>query len=369
MKIKGAVLESVGNRGPFSDTMPIAVSEIDLDPPGPNEILIRMEAASLCHSDLSVVDGNRLRPVPMLLGHEGAGRIEQMGKNVLHLASGQRVITTFLPRCGHCDGCATAGRRPCIRGSAANAEGMMFDGGVRLHRAGQDVLHHLGVSAFATHAVVDRRSVVLIDDDVPAPIAALLGCAALTGGGAVMNAAVLQPGESVVVVGLGGVGLAALLVALAHEDVTVVGVDTLEAKRRTALEFGASAALTPDEAIESGLRAPVVIEAAGNARAFDAAIALTGAGGRTVSVGLLDAAARSAISPLSLVVEGRSIVGSYLGSAVPERDIPIFADLWRAGRLPLEKLISSTLSLEEINAGMDELAEGRSIRQMVKFDV
>lgn len=368
MKIEGAVLDVTGAQRPYADSAPITVSELELDEPRANEILIRMEAAGLCHSDLSVVDGSRRRRLPMLLGHEGAGRIEQVGKGVSDLRPGQRVITTFLPRCGQCEGCASRGRTPCVPGSAANAAGTMFDGGLRLHRDGQDVLHHLGVSAFATHAVVDQRSVVAIDDGVPAPVAALLGCAALTGGGAVMNAAVVEPGETVIVVGLGGVGLAALLVALAHDDVNVIGVDTLEAKRQTALEFGASMAAAPDEALQRGLRAPVVIEAAGNARAFETAVALTGAGGRTVSVGLPDPEARSTISPLSLVAEGRSIIGSYLGSALPERDIPKLAEMWRGGRLPLEKLISSTITLEEVNAGMDELAEGRSIRQIIRFD-
>lgn len=368
VKVRGAVLETIGAERPYSDSQPISVFQLDLDAPGENEILIRMEAAGLCHSDLSVVDGSRTRPLPMLLGHEGAGRIEQVGENVRHLHEGQRVITTFLPRCGRCDGCATAGRRPCIPGSAANATGTMFDGGVRLHRRGKEVLHHLGVSAFATHAVVDQRSVVPIADDVPAAIAALLGCAALTGGGAVINAAVAQPGESVIVVGLGGVGLAALLVALATVGATVVGVDTLESKRQAAIGLGASEAMSPQDAIESGLKSQVVVEAAGSSRAFDTAIALTGPGGRTVSVGLPDADARSMISPLSLVAEGRSIIGSYLGSAVPERDIPTLADLWRDGRLPLERLISSTLKLEEVNRGMDELADGHSIRQVILFD-
>jgi alcohol dehydrogenase len=243
----------------------------------------------------------------------------------------------------------------------------MFDGGIRLRRDGREVFHHLGVSAFATHAVVDRRSVVPIDEDVPAEVAALLGCAALTGGGAIMNAAVVQPGEAVIVVGLGGVGLAALQVALAHRDVDVIGVDILPAKRQTALRLGASAVAAPDRAVEEGLKAPVVVEAAGSAAAFDTALQLTEAGGRTVTVGLPDPGARSTISPLSLVAEGRSIIGSYLGSAVPERDIPKLADMWREGRLPLERLISSTIELGDLNEALDELADGRSIRQIIRF--
>jgi len=368
VKITGAVLETLEADRPYAASRPITVGELELAPPGDNEILLRMEASGLCHSDLSVVDGSRPRPLPMLLGHEGAGRVEQVGAQIDDLTVGQRVITTFLPRCGQCAGCKTNGRRPCLPGSAANGAGTMFDGGTRLRRGGQEVLHHLGVSAFATHAVVDRRSVVPIDDGVPADVAALLGCAALTGGGAIINAAAVQPGEGVIVVGLGGVGLAALQVALAHDAVNVIGVDTLEAKRQTAIRLGAGAAAAPEDAIRDGLKAPVVIEAAGSARAFDTALELTEAGGRTVTVGLPDPSARSTISPLALVAEGRSIIGSYLGSAVPARDIPRLADMWRAGRLPLERLISSTISLGDLNAAMDELAEGRSIRQIISFE-
>ncbi|HTH06030.1 MAG TPA: alcohol dehydrogenase catalytic domain-containing protein, partial [Ilumatobacteraceae bacterium] len=208
MRITGAVLEVSGAEPPFAETRPFTVGELELDPPGPGELLVRIEAAGVCHSDLSVVDGNRVRPVPMLLGHEAAGIVEQLGDDVDDLAVGDRVVMTFLPRCGECDGCLTDGRLPCTPGSAANAAGTLLGGGIRLHRGReggrQDVHHHLGVSAFATYAVVSRASVVRVDPDVPAEIAALLGCAVLTGGGAVANAGRPAPGDRVVVVGLGG---------------------------------------------------------------------------------------------------------------------------------------------------------------------
>jgi alcohol dehydrogenase len=367
MKITGAVLENIGAERPYARTRPITVSELELDGPGPSQLLVRMEAAGLCHSDLSVVDGNRVRPVPMLLGHEAAGIVEEVGPGV-DLHPGQRVVMTFLPRCGHCAGCRTHGIRPCLEGSAANERGTLMDGSVRLSRDGQVVNHHLGVSGFATHAVVDQRSVVPVDRDVPPAVASVLGCAVLTGGGAVLNAGKPLPGQSVMVVGLGGVGMAALITALALDGVHVVGVDGVADKLSRARALGASATYTPTEALEAGISADVVIEAAGNARAFETAVQLTGAGGRTVTVGLPSPDARSSISPLALVAGGRSIIGSYLGSAVPSRDIPVFADLWRQGRLPVEELISSTISLDDINVGMDQLADGSALRQIIEFE-
>ncbi|WP_433540065.1 alcohol dehydrogenase catalytic domain-containing protein [Streptosporangium sandarakinum] len=368
MRIRGAVLEEIGRSRPYAASRPLSVSELELDPPGDGELLVRIEAAGVCHSDLSVVDGNRVRPVPMLLGHEAAGLVERVGAGVDDVEVGQRVVMTFLPRCGACEGCATDGVTPCVAGSAANNAGTLLGGGVRLRRDGTEVLHHLGVSAFATHAVVDRHSVVPVGEDVPPEVAAILGCAVLTGGGAVVNAGRPSPGQTVMVVGLGGVGMAALITALALDGVTVIGVDGNPDKLTTARELGAHATYGPAEVAELGIRAPVVIEAAGNARAFEAAVAATAPGGRTVTVGLPAPDARSSISPLGLVAEGRTIIGSYLGSAVPARDIPVFARMWREGRLPVEALVSARIRLSEVNEAMDQLADGTAIRQVIVFD-
>ena len=280
MEITGAVLEEVGRSGPYADSRPLSVGPLDLAPPAAGEVLVRIEAAGVCHSDLSVVDGNRARPVPMLLGHEAAGRVEALGAGVTDLAVGQRVVMTFLPRCGACAGCATRGRMPCGPGSTSNAAGELLGGGRRLSRDGIPVHHHLGVSGFATYAVVDTRSVVAVGDDVPPAVAALLGCAVLRGGGALLNAAPPEPGQDVMVVGLGGVGMAALLTAVALGTGSVVAVDALAAKRAQALELGASRALSPDELATSGTTADVVVEAAGTVRAFEAAVAATAPGGR-----------------------------------------------------------------------------------------
>lgn len=367
MLIRGAVLETSSAKPPFARSRPFTIGEVELDPPGPGELLVRIEAAGICHSDLSVVDGNRPRPMPMLLGHEAAGIVEEIGHGGSDIALGTRVVMTFLPRCGSCESCQTDGRLPCIPGSAANNAGTLIGDGSRLHRLnGERIHHHLGVSAFATYAVVSRTSVVAVDSDVPASIAALLGCAVLTGGGAVINAGQPAPSDRVIVVGLGGVGMAALLVAaaLGHE---VIGVDAVPAKLDLARELGAASAYTPADALADNLTAPVVVEAAGSARAFETAIGLTTAGGTTVTVGLPAPDATATVSPLLLTAQARTIIGSYLGSAVPERDIPRYVDLWRSGHLPLERLVSSHIQLDDLPEAMDRLASGSELRQLLTF--
>jgi alcohol dehydrogenase len=371
MRITGAVLERVEAPTPYAESTPIHIRELELEEPGPGELLVRIEAAGICHSDLSVVDGKRPRPVPMLLGHEAAGIVEAIGDagpDSDGVRLGDRVVLTFLPRCGECAACRTNGRLPCEVGSAANAAGTLLGGAARIHgQDGERIAHHLGASAFATHAVVNRRSVVPVGADIPPEVAALLGCAVLTGGGAVLNASGAVEGDRIIVVGLGGVGLAALLVAvsLGHE---VIAVDAVPSKLDSARAAGASATYTPGELVAAGVTAPVVIEAAGHPSAFETAVSATAAGGRTVTVGLPAPDARASIAPLDLTSGARSIVGSYLGSSVPARDVPRYAELWRQGRLPVERLISDRIALQDINAAMDALADGRALRQLIVFN-
>lgn len=371
MKIHGAVLRDAGRTTPYAASRPLDVVELDLDAPDPGELLIKIDAAGLCHSDLSVVDGVRPRQLPMLLGHEASGTVAELGPGVNDLSIGDRVVTVFLPRCEECDACSSDGRLPCATGSASNAAGELPAGGHRLSLDGEPILHHLGVSAFASHAVVDRRSVVKVGHDVPPQLASLLGCAVLTGGGAVLNAAQLEPGRDVIIVGLGGVGMAALLTARAvtqHRGGRVIGVEANPAKHPVARDLGADEVLTPEDAAAAGIRAPYVIEAAGHPRAFETAVELTAPGGITVTTGLPAPEARSSISPLTITAEAKRIVGSYLGSSVPARDIPIFERMWREGRLPVEKLASATLPLTSINRALDALGTGAAIRQMISFD-
>ncbi len=367
MRIRGAVLEGRGATRPYSTSRPVHVIDLELDAPAETEVLVRIDAAGICHSDLSVVDGSRQRPLPMLLGHEAAGTVVDVGAAVDDLEPGDRVVAAFLPRCGECAACRTQGRLPCTVGTTANGAGVLLGGGTRLHVGDDDVFHHLGVSAFATHAVMDRRSLVGVGADVPADIAAVLGCAVLTGGGAVLNAGRPLAGQTVAVVGLGGVGMSALLVAASVADITVIGIDANPAKLDLAYELGAHHAFTPDQAVEGGLRAELVVECAGVVPAFEHAVVITAPGGRTVTVGLPAPSAQARISPLGIVADAREIVGSYLGSAVPARDIPYYESLWRDGMLPLEKLITAHVPLNDINSGFDALAEGDAVRQIIEF--
>ena len=371
MKIRGAVLTTSEAARPYAESRPLEIRELELDPPQRGEVLLRMTAAGVCHSDLSVVDGNRPRPLPMLLGHEGTGVVEQVGEGVEGLAPGDHVVAVFLPRCGECAHCRTDGTLPCIPGTESNNAGFLPGGGeqVRLHDdGGGRVLHHLGVSAFATHAVVNQASVVKIGSDVPPEAAAPLGCAVLTGGGAVVNAGKPQDGDSVMVVGLGGVGIAALMTAVGLKKGTVIGVDANPEKLERARELGADEAYSPEELAEKGVKADVVVEAAGHPRAFETAFNATAPGGRTVTVGLPHPEAESVIRPLLLTAEARTVIGSYLGSAVPSRDIPRYEDLWRKGELPVEELVSDRIRLEDVNAAMDTLADGKAVRQVIVFE-
>jgi Zn-dependent alcohol dehydrogenase len=347
MRITAAVLDRSGDHArPYGHTPPLRLAELELDAPRPGELLVRIDAAGLCHSDLSVVNGDRARPMPMALGHEATGIVEATGTpDDSGFAVGDRVILAFLPSCGECVRCRSGEPYMCGVGAAANGEGRLLNGGRRLHDECGEVHHHLGCSAFATYAVVDRRSAVKVDRDLPPEIAALFGCAVLTGAGAVMNSAQLRPGETVLIYGLGGVGLSALLAARASGAATILAVDPSAETR----DGG------PD----------VVIETVGKGAVLKAAWAAARRGGRVVTVGLPNPADIFDIPAISPVADGKTLIGSYMGSSVPARDIPRYIALWRAGRLPVEKLLTSVSPLSDINRLLDTLADGQAIRQVM----
>jgi alcohol dehydrogenase len=366
MQITAAVLSSAQSARPYSASHPLTLDQLTLDPPLPGELLLRIDAAGICHSDLSVINGDRPRPMPMVLGHEAAATVISSGtENDAAFAPGDQVVLVFLPSCGECPTCASGQGYLCANAAAANGEGSLLRGGRRLSVCGEHVHHHLGVSAFASHAVVDRRSAVKVDRDIPSEIAALFGCAVLTGVGAVLNTAQVRPGESVMIYGMGGVGLAALLGALAAGAQPVTVIDPSADKRALALDLGAAAAVTPDDAATLE-KADVVIETVGNADVLAQAYAAARRGGRVVTVGLPNPSAMLTIPALSLVAEGKTLMGSYMGSSIPSRDIPRYIALWRAGRLPVERLLTSVGPMAEINLFMDRLADGEAIRQIVR---
>ena len=376
MKTRAAVLNAMGAAAPYARSKPLSIEQVDLKSPGPGEILVRMGAAGLCHSDLSVINGDRPRPTPMALGHEAAGVVEALGEGVHDLAKGDHVVLVFVPSCGHCAPCAEGRPALCEPGMKSNTAGTLLSGERRLFRGdGTPVNHHMGCSAFADYAVVSRRSAVKVDPELPLEEAALFGCAVLTGTGAVINTAQVRAGSTVAVVGLGGVGLASLLGAVAAGARLVVAVDVSDVKLDLAKSLGAThtfKATDPDivEMVKSATQGGVdfAIEMAGSTKAFETAYRITRRGGTTVTAGLPHPAATWPMAPTHLVAEERTIKGSYIGTCVPSRDLPRYIDLYRRGRLPVNRLMTGKLKLDQINEGFDALAEGRAVRQVLTFD-
>lgn len=375
MKVRAAVLRQMGLPAPYADSRPLVIETLSLQDPGPGELLVRVRAAGLCHSDLSVIDGSRARVMPMVLGHEAAGVVLQSQSP--DFVAGDHVVFSFVPVCGHCGPCASGRAALCEPGAAANGAGTLL-GGVRRWQSGpgcEPVNHHLGVSGFAEATVVSARSAVKVPSDLPFEIAALFGCAVLTGVGAAVNTARVAAGESVAVFGLGGVGLAALLGAAASGAHPLVAVDVVPAKLELARQLGASHCVLAAKDVDvvaavkaaTGGGAHTAIETVGHEAVLAQAYAATRRGGTTVTVGLPHPSKQFSVSAVSLVAEERTVKGSYLGSCVPSRDIPRFIALYRAGKLPVEKLLSHRLTLDEINQGFDRLARGEAVRQVVIF--
>ena len=374
MKIKAAVLYEMGVERPYAKTRPIRIEEVELDDPGPGEVLVRVVAAGICHSDLSVVEGVRPRPLPMVLGHEAAGVVEKTGPGVDDLKPGDHVAFVFVPSCGACGPCLEGRPALCEPGVKANTAGTLLGGHRRLHKDGKPLYHQVGVSCFATHAVSSRRSLVKVDPTLPLAEAALFSCAVITGVGAVANTAKVPPGATVAVVGLGGTGLAALLGAKAAGARRTIGIDVRPSKLALARQLGADAVFDAGEAdvveqvkAATGGGVDFAFECVGKVQAMETAYAVTRRGGTTVSSGLSHPKTSFSIQHVNLVAEERTIKGSYLGSCVPSRDVPAYIELYRAGRLPVDRLISRQIPLEEINEGFDLLAEGDTVRQVIAF--
>ncbi|MBU0725977.1 MAG: zinc-dependent alcohol dehydrogenase family protein [Alphaproteobacteria bacterium] len=374
MQMKAAVLHEIGLPRPYAESRPLHIETLQLDPPGAGEILVRVRAAGLCHSDLSVINGDRPRPMPMALGHEAAGEVLECGPGVEDLQKGDHVVMVFVPSCGHCLPCAEGRPALCEPGAAANGKGALLSGGHRLHDGhGHDVNHHVGVSAFAEYAVLSRSSVVKIDKELPWEQAALFGCAVLTGVGAVVNTAQMKPGTKAAVIGLGGVGLNSLLGAILCGAEQIVAIDLLESKLDMARQLGATDAFNAKDAdivekVREATKGGVdyAFEMAGSVPALELAYKITKRGGMTVTAGLANPTKSMSLSPVVLVAEERTLKGSYVGGCVPLRDIPRYIEMFRRGRLPVDRLLSERIEgLEGINAAFDRLADGVSIRQVI----
>jgi alcohol dehydrogenase len=374
MKMTAAVLYEQGLPRPYAQSQPLRIETVDLEGPGDGELLVKVAGAGLCHSDLSTIDNSRPRALPAVLGHEGAGIVAEVGRGVTDLHSGDHVVFVFSPSCGTCRNCTRGKPNVCLRWPQMRNKGALLSGAQRLSRDGAPIAHYSGVSCFAEYAVMARSSLVKIDASVPLIDAAMFGCAVQTGVGAAVNTAHVRPGDIVAVIGLGGVGLACMMGARMAGAQRVVAIDVSDAKLGLARQLGATDAFNasdPECAAEvraaTGGGVDYAFEMAGSMQALALGTDILVRGGSVVSAGLPPASATFSLNPTSLVGDEKSIRGCYMGSCVPERDVPAFIELYKQGRLPIDRLKSGTLPLEDINVGFDRLADGTAVRQIVTF--
>jgi alcohol dehydrogenase len=367
VRIRAAVLEHTG--------APLVVQELELAPPGRGEVLVSLRASGVCHSDENAVDGTAETPCPAVLGHEGAGVVEALGEGVTAVVVGDHVALSWAPSCGRCAECMRDLPQLCQAAWPAMGAGGLLDGTTRLSRDGEPVHHYSLISSFADACVVPERSCVVIPEDVPFDVAGLVGCAVTTGIGAVWNTAGVRPGERVAVVGCGGVGLSALLGAVAAGASEVVAVDLSDAKLAAARELGATHVVTwagsPEttaEAVRDASDGGVdyAIEATGRSEAMEAAFLSTRARGAAVLIGIPRADAVLSLPAITIPRMERRVLGSIYGSSLPERDFPLTLDLYREGRLPLDRLVSHRLPLEEAERGFELMHSGEALRVVLE---
>ena len=375
MKTKAAVLYEMGASQPYAESLPFVIDEVTLAAPGVGEVLVEIAGAGLCHSDLSVVDGSRPRTMPMVMGHEASGIVREVGAEVSEFALGDQVVFSWVPCCGRCHFCISARGALCAPGNAANIAGTLLSGARHFTNSKATVCnHHLGVSAFSQFTVAAQQSLVKIDASLPLPIAALFGCAVMTGVGAVLNTARVTPGSSVAVFGMGGVGLSAIMGARVAGANPIIAIDRFDDKLKLASELGATYLINvekddPVAAIRelTAGGADYAFESVGSEQVLIQAYEATKCGSTTITVGLPAPNKMFSIPAISITAEERTIKGSYMGSCVPRRDIPRYIGMYQAGLLPVDKLHTHTLRLDEINLGFDRLAQGLAVRQIVSF--
>jgi Zn-dependent alcohol dehydrogenase len=346
-----------------------------LAPPGPGEVLVRLRASGVCHSDWNAVDGTAENPCPCVLGHEGAGVVEEIGDGVKRVGVGDHVALSWAPWCGECEECRRDLPQLCSTVWPAMGTGGLMDGTPRLSRDGDPVYHYSFLSTFAEACVVPERSCVPISDDVPFDVAALVGCAVTTGVGAVWRTARVRPGDRVAVIGCGGVGLSALMAAVAAGADPVVAVDTAPGKLDAARSFGATHGVewqgSPEstaEAVREATRGGVdyAVEATGRPEAMEAAFLATRARGAAVLIGIPRAGAVLSLPATTFPRMERRVLGSIYGSSKPERDFPHTLAPYRAGRLPLDRLVSHRLPLEEAARGFELMRSGEALRVVLE---
>jgi S-(hydroxymethyl)glutathione dehydrogenase/alcohol dehydrogenase len=365
--MRAAVLEAPGAPLEIRD-------DVELAAPGAGQVRVRVAHCGICHSDLSIVRGVFPSPVPIVLGHEAAGVVEEVGPDVARLASGDRVVLTAVPPCGRCYWCVRGEASLCADGIGIQTN-TFPDGTTGLSRKGETIYRGLNLAAFAENVVVSARGAVKIPDDVPLDIACVIGCAVQTGVGAVLNTAQVEEGATVLVMGLGGIGLSVVQGAVLAGAARIIVSDPVPERREAARGFGATDLLDPgsDDVVTRAREITEVgvdyaFETAGLAPLVEAGLAATRNGGTTVAVGAPPLDQGISITPAALlVISGKTLVGSVLGSVNSLREIPRLVDLWRAGRLDLESLVTAQRPLEEINQAMDDLEASRGIRTVLSL--
>ncbi len=372
MKMKAAILRITSAQRPFSVSKPLSIEEVELDPPKRGEVLIKVKAVGLCHSDLVAITGERAKPMPIVIGHEAAGIVEEIGQDVQGFAVGDHVVPSYVASCGRCEMCSVGRPALCEPATIANANAVLKDGTTRLRQGSTRIHHHSGVAGFAEYSVIPEEALVKIDKSVPFEHAALFGCGVVTGVGSVINTAQAKPGQFIAVVGLGGVGLSAVLAALAIGSGKVLALDLSEEKLAFARELGVHHALNAGDAdVQAQISAltgggvHIAIETAGSNRALQMAYDITRRGGTTVTAGMPGPEAEITLSHLKIAAEERSIKGSYMGSCVAKRDIPRYLNMFQNGSLPVDKLMSRLIGFDDLNAAMDRLADAKTVREVL----
>ena len=370
MKTKAAVLWETGS--------PWSVEEIELDPPGPGEVLVKMAASGMCHSDEHLVTGDLPFQLPIIGGHEGAGVVQEVGPGVSWLAPGDHVVFGFIPSCGKCPSCSTGHQNLCDLGAVMGLGKQITDGTSRHHAQGQDLGLMCLLGTFAHHTVVNEASCIKIENDVPLDKACLLGCGVVTGWGSAVYAAEVKPGDTVAVVGVGGIGANAIQGAKLAGAKRIVAIDPVEFKREKAMEFGAThtassmaEALPLLQDITWGTMANKVIMTmgVGDGNVIGEAMAITAKRGRVVVTNIHPAMEFSAsMSLLDMTLMEKQLVGSLFGSGNPRADIPKLLGLYREGQLDLDGLVTRTYSLDEVNDGYDAMRAGENIRGVLVYD-
>ena len=359
-QVRAAVLHEVGGS--------LKVEEIDLAPPGPGQVRVQLGATGVCHSDLSLSNGTMTSPLPVILGHEGAGVVAEIGEHVTRFVVGDRVVLNWAPACRTCWFCHHGEPYLCQNAGRAwrRTHARLADG--------SGVYPGLGVGGFATQTVVDEDACILLPHDVPMAEAALLGCAVLTGAGAALNAAKVQPGESVVVFGLGGVGLSAVQGARIAGAETVIGVDPSTQKADLARRLGAAEVLEPGpelskqiRALTGGRGADHAIECVGRGDTIRTAWSCTRRGGSTTVVGMGSASDQFSFNALEIAHFGRNLRGCMYGSTDPAVDVPFLIERFRDGSLDLSGMISQKIELSEVGSAFDRLAAGSGARNVIVF--